>query len=846
MKNEKRKSYFSGLTLSRATTLVALVVGTITMSANANAAGQIKSLAWESGDQPSLMVKTSGEIETEKRILQGGQRLRVIFRNTTIGGSVVDIEGKGAVKGVYPYVAGDGSSTNVDFLMTVPGSLSVDKVSGGFRIKIAAASGTGPSGAAPVSGQNSIKNIRYSKLPGNKLQLVIEMNQTPIAPKSFSISNPARISLDFADTGISMAKRSVSVKEGALISVTAIEAEGKARVVLNLVKPVAYKSAVEENSYVLTLEPPGISLAETKLTEGATTHFAGDTTSGEFQLKDIDFRRDTDGGGKIIITLSDPAIGIDIKEQAGEILVDFLNTSVPNELVRRLDVLDFATPVQTIDTLRQGKNTRMIIHPTGKYEHLAYQAGDVFTISVKPITEDEQKEKKKDEFGYSGEKLSLNFQKIPVRDALQVLADFTGLNFVISDRVTGNLTLRLKDVPWDQAMDIILDSKNLGMRKSGNVVLIAPAKEIAAREKSELEATKTVLELEPLVSELIAINYAKADEIAALLKSIKAIASPGAAGSTNPFQSVSYAGEQKTESNTLLSARGQVTVDKRTNSILIQDTPTKIREVRKLIAQLDQPVRQVMIESRLVEATDTFAKSLGARFGVITQNLSPSEYTATAGNLSTNVDMYNSLSSGAPYEVIPGGLNVNLPSTGLGGQSPGQWALSIATISGNLLQLELSALEQEGNGKIISSPRIVTANQKQATIEQGQEREFSTGFGQSKIQTATLKLDVTPQITPDDRVILDVVINKDNFADVASGLINKKSVKTSVLLDNGETVAIGGIYEQEEGNTRTRIPVLGKLPLIGWAFRKKETQSSKTELLIFLTPRILSESLQLK
>ena len=393
-------------------------------------------------------------------------------------------------------------------------------------------------------------------------------------------------------------------------------------------------------------------------------------------------------------------------------------------------------------------------------------------------------------------------------------------------------------------MDIILDSQNLGMRQKGNVVLIAPAKEIAAREKSELEATQTVHELEPLVSESIKINYAKASEIAALLKSIKAV-SPTSQPSS-PFATTSY-GEVKTDSNSLLSKRGQVTVDQRTNSILIQDTATKITEVRKLIAQLDQPVRQVLIESRLVEATDTFAKSLGTRFGVVTQNgaKGTTNYQTTAGNLDTNIDLYNNYGTTNTTQVIPGGLNVNLPSTGLSGEAPGQWSLSLATISGNLLQLELSALEQEGNGKIISSPRIITANQKQATIEQGQEYEFSAGFGVSKTISATLKLDVTPQITPDDRVILDVQINKDSFVG-ASDRINKKQIKTSVLLDNGETVAIGGIYEQEEGVTRTRVPLFGRLPLVGWMFRKKETTSNKTELLIFLTPRILSESLHLK
>ncbi|MGW8247414.1 MAG: type IV pilus secretin PilQ [Acidiferrobacterales bacterium] len=820
--------------------LLATGFGTV----NAEAAGRINSLSWESGDKPELLIKTSGELKYEKRLLQGGQRLRLIFRDTTIGSSVVDIDGKGFVKGVYPYLASDGTSTNIDFLVNVPGSLSVDKVRGGYRVSVKqSSSATGT--VTGSAGANNIKGIRYSSLPGGRVQVVIQMDHTPLAPKSFSITNPARISLDFDNTGVTMARRTVSVKQGAVTSVTAIEAEGKSRVVLNLIKPVAYKAAVEENAYVLTLQSPTVSVGQEEAAQ--TTHFAGKPSTGKYSLKGIDFRRDSNGGGKIIVTLSDPSIGIDIKEQAGEILVDFLDTSVPSELVRRLDVLDFATPVETIDTVRRGKNTRLIIHPKGKYEQLAYQTGDVFTINVKPIPEEEQAKKKKDEFGYSGEKLSLNFQKIPVRDALQVLADFTGLNFVISDRVKGNLTLRLKDVPWDQAMDIILDSQNLGMRQKGNVVLIAPAKEIAAREKAELEATQTVHELEPLVSELIKINYAKASEIAALLKSIKAVAPTTQPGS--PFSTTSF-GEVKTDSNSLLSKRGQVTVDERTNSILIQDTATKITEVRKLIAQLDQPVRQVLIESRLVEATDTFAKSLGSRFGVISQNgtVGTSNYQSTAGALETNVDLYNASASGAgsgSVTVIPGGLNVNLPSPGVGGEAPGQWSLSLATISGNLLQLELSALEQEGNGKIISSPRIITANQKQATIEQGQEYEFSAGFGVSKTISATLKLDVTPQITPDDRVILDVQINKDSFVG-ASDRINKKQIKTSVLLDNGETVAIGGIYEQEEGVTRTRVPLFGRLPLVGWMFRKKEVTNNKTELLIFLTPRILSESLQLK
>lgn len=812
-----------------------LYFGLMGLPAVANAAGQITSLSWEGDDKTEVLIKTSGKLDYQKQILQGGQRLRLVFRDTTIGGNVIDIPARDFVKGVYPYLAGDGTSTHVDFLVTTPGKLEVDKVRGGYKVSISK-SGRKVSGA---TGANVIQEIRHARMPGNRMQVVIRMSQTPVEPQSFSISNPARISLDFSGTGVDMRKKTVTVNQGAVTSVSVVEVAGKARVVLNLVKPVAYKTAIEENAYVVTLESPTTALVKDKDSE--VTRFTGSKTPGFHQIRNVDFRRDKDGGGKVVITLSDPSIGIDIREQGGDIIVDFANTRTPSNLVRRLDVLDFATPVQTIDTIVRGKNTRMIIRPHGRYEHLAYQAGNVFTVSVKPLSEEQIAEKRKDEFGYTGEKLSLNFQKIPVRDALQVLADFTGLNFVISDRVTGNLTLRLKDVPWDQAMDIILDSKNLGMRKKGNVVLIAPAKEIAAREKAELEATKTVLELEPLVSELIEINYAKASEIAALLKSIKAVAG-SVPQSTTPFSSTSISGKVETDSNTLLSPRGQVTVDTRTNSLLVQDTPSKIREVRKLIAQLDKPIRQVMIEARLVEAQDTFGKALGTRFGVMQGARTASVDNWLTGNLDNAQDYYN----GSTINYIPEGLNVNLPTFGVGGESPGQIALTVFNLAQfGLLQLELSALEQEGNGKIISSPRVITANQQKATIEQGQEFVFATGFGQSKTVTASLKLDVTPQITPDDRVILDVEIKKDSFIG-SSDRINKKQVKTNVLLDNGETVSIGGIFETEEGNTTTGIPLFSKLPIVGWMFRKKETSTKKTELLIFLTPRILSESLQVK
>ena len=672
------------------------------------------------------------------------------------------------------------------------------------------------------------------------------MAKPPTEPNAFTITNPARISLDFSNTRVGLDRKSIAVKEAAVTNVNAIEAEDRSRVVLSLIKPVAYSTNIEGNNFVVTVEAPVSAIAGA--VEPKTTHFASSRKTGKYNLKAIDFRRGPQGDGKIIINLSDPAVGIDIREQAGEILVDFLNTSAPADLQRRLDVVDFATPVQTIDTFAQGKNMRMIITPKGKYEQLAYQTGTVFTINVKPVIE-KPDEKKVDEFGYSGEKLSLNFQNIEARAALQVLADFTGLNFVVSDTVKGSLTLRLKDVPWDQALDLILDSKNLAMRRKGNVITVAPAPEVAAKEKANLEATKAVVELEPLVSELIQINYAKAEDIASLIKSIKPVA--GTTAIEHPVFGSSATGaatQIATSSNTLLSPRGQVTVDARTNSILIQDTSGKIREVRKLIAQLDQPVRQVMIESRLVEATDNFSKSLGARFGIKTTKASSS---GRSGAGSGSVDDSTSIVSAGTMTSSTDGLNVNLPSAGIGNSPAGSIGLTFAKLgaNGSLLNLELSALEQEGNGKIISSPRIITANQKQATIEQGQERVFTTnvlGVGSVVTKKATLKLDVTPQITPDDRVNLEVDITKDNFTDAINGVLNVKEIKTQVLLDNGETVVIGGIYEQDKNDTVTKVPFFGDIPLLGWLFKGKEAKDNRTELLIFLTPRILSENLSMR
>lgn len=844
--------------------------------------GEVQSIAWEPGSEmPVLQIRVAGEAAYTTQVLEDGQRLRVSFPDSSMGASLTELQGMEKVKGVYPYLADNGTAVVVDLLMNEPGRLEVQKAEYGYRVVAATAAASAPNvpGPAPVAAapsaveppvkadepaaeksaesapavaaaeeKNSIEDIVYAKLPGDRVQITLKMTKQPSEPNAFTITNPARISFDFANTGVKLEKKSVAVKDGTVTHVNAIEAEDRSRVVLSLLKAVGYTTSIEGNNFIVTVEAPAGEIAGTE--KPKITHFASTRKTGKYSLKGIDFRRGPQGDGKIIIDLSDPALGIDIREQAGEIMIDFQNTSAAAELQRRLDVVDFATPVQTIDTFAHGKNTRMIITPKGKYEHSAFQTGHTFTVSVKPVIE-KPDEKKVDEFGYSGEKLSLNFQNIEARAALQVLADFTGLNFVVSDTVKGSLTLRLKDVPWDQALDLILDSKNLAMRRRGNVITVAPAPEVTAKEKANMEATKAVIELEPLISELIQINYAKAEDIANLLKSIKAVTNATAGehpvfGSTATGSSATI--EKSTSSNTLLSPRGQVTVDQRTNSILIQDIASKIREVRKLIAQLDQPVRQVMVETRLVEATQDYAKNLGSRLAHLYDGATPSKAVTSSGKIEV-LPPLNPAGGGTPvYEIIPSGLNVNLAAPGVGNFSAGSFMVDFIR-GGMELTLELSALEQSGQGKVISSPRIITANQKRALIEQGQERVFTTsvlGVGSVITKKATLKLEVTPSITPDDRVNLEVGITKDNFEDPAAGLLNVKQITTQALLDNGETMVIGGIYEHEKQQTITKVPFFGDIPLIGWLFRNKATIDGKTELLIFLTPRILSDRMALR
>ncbi|MDH3376409.1 MAG: type IV pilus secretin PilQ, partial [Gammaproteobacteria bacterium] len=698
-------------------------------------AAELSSLSWEGDGDAAVALRLDGQPTYQTTVLDGGTRQRISFDQTTLGRDAVDVEGRGVVKGIFPYLSDDGQRVHVDILLQEPREIAVTESEYGYRIAALAAAQVAVTAAASTTSAatesmsddsasenpNVLREITYSPLPGGRIQIDLRMDRAPEEPGNFSTNKPPRVALDFFDTASELVDNVVRVGKGAVDSIVAVSTNGRTRIVLNLVRSVSYESKIHEGGMTLIVASASSDVASP--TSKKSKHFA---SASERPLKHsinrIDFRRSKEGAGRIIVDLSDTSVGIDIREEAGEIIVDFLNTAVSEELERRLDVVDFATPVQTIDTFGQGKNTRMVVTPVGQYQQQAFQAGNVFTIQVAPIVVSED-EVEVDEFGYSGEKLSLNFQKISVRAALQVIADFTGLNFVTSDAVSGDLTLRLQDVPWDQALDIILQTKGLAMRQKGNVVWVAPAAEVQALERQQLEASKEVRELEPLVSELIQINYAKAGAIAKILKSVRAVET-GVQQSL--FGSVSV-GQIETEANSLLSARGNVTVDRRTNTLLIQDTAGKIREVRKLIAQLDKPVRQVLVETRIVEANDDFSRTLGARLGFqrLTQD---AQIPGSTGNIGTAVQT-GSLEGAVPIlndnTIIANtdGLNVDLAAAGLSGDNAASYALSIAKLGSgflHLINLEISALEATGKGKIVASPRLITANQQKARIEQGQ------------------------------------------------------------------------------------------------------------------------------
>jgi type IV pilus assembly protein PilQ len=722
---------------------------------------------------------------------------------------------------------------------------------------IVLAAGIGQS-AAQVP--NSIDNVSVSKASSGRTVVKFTL-KSPLAnpPAGFSINNPPRIALDFPDTGNGLGRTSQEVSDPALRSLNVVQAGNRTRVVFNLNKPQSFDTQVEGNVVTVTLsEQAGVAAAA--VAPPTVSRFA-EPRPGEMThaLRDVDFRRGKNGEGRIIVDLSDNGTGIDIRQQGKTLIVDFLNTTLPRNLERRLDVGDFATPVSTVDTFTQGGNTRIVIEPRGLWEHSAYQADNRFIVEIKPIQEDPNKLIQGTRAGYKGEKLSLNFQNVEVRAVLQVIADFTGLNIITSDTVTGSLTLRLKDIPWDQALDIIMQTRGLDMRKNGNVVLIAPREELAVREKQQLEAQQQIAELEPLITETFQLNYMRVQDFANMLASNRQQQFGLGAGQT------ATTGGQ----GSILSKRGVAIGDPRTNQLIVSDTASRLEEVRKLIRQLDTPVRQVTIESRIVIADDKFSRSLGVRFGVQTGFTLQKRYAGgIGGTLSTQPVVTTSgntvtrdTRTQTPYELASGiatagysdspQLNVNLPVP----NPAGQVALTLINLgSGNLINLELSALEADSRGKVVSSPRVVTQDNGKASIEQGTEIPYVTpGTANNpatvQFKKAVLRLDVTPQITPDNRVTMIVEIRKDSvgqLVNLGNGFtvpaIDTKNVTTQITVNNGDTAVIGGIYEEVVNNDVTKVPFLGDLPILGYLFKTADKAIEKTELLIFLTPRVVKES----
>jgi type IV pilus assembly protein PilQ len=677
----------------------------------------------------------------------------------------------------------------------------------------------------------TLDDVSFASLPGDRVQIKMTLSE-PLAaePLNFTIDNPARIALDFPAVELNLPRSSQAIGLGMANSLNAVEAGGRTRVVINLTRSVTYDMQVEGATVVLNLDS-GVASSESAKQNTMT----GSSASA---IENIDFRRGNSGEGRIIVELSDASIPVDLGSESGKIVVEYIDTQLPANLDRKLDVIDFATPVKEIDTKASGNNVRMTISTVSDdYEHLAYQSENLYTIEFKPLSKEELEQQKKDKFGFTGERLSLNFQNIEVRAVLQLIADFTGLNMVTSDSVGGNVTLRLKNVPWDQALDIILKSRGLGMRQAGNVIMVAPQEEIAARERLELEAERQIEELAPLRTEFIQVNYADANDLVGLIQA---------------------------EENNLLSERGTVSIDERTNTLIIQDVSSSLEAIRGLITELDVPVRQVLIESRIVNADETFAKDLGVRFGYSksttlgtaggdtrdtaggTRENQDSPFVALGGGQSGNVpyDTFTSFNDGTNENLI-----VDLPAVPSDAAS---LALAVGKLGSYLLQLELSALIAEGRGEDIASPRVITANQTEAIIQSGVQIPYqeasSSGATSVSFQDAVLSLRVTPQITPDDTIIMDLEVSQDTVsATTVLGVpaINTRNVATQVLVENGETVVLGGVYSSSDRKSVDRVPFFGDLPYLGFLFKRTAIDSSKSELLIFITPKIIKDSLAL-
>jgi type IV pilus assembly protein PilQ len=687
--------------------------------------------------------------------------------------------------------------------------------------------------AVAAHAQNAIESVTTSMQSGAEVVRIDLTQPLAAAPAGFAIQTPARIALDFPGVTNGIGRSAVEVNQGNLRSINVVQAGERTRLVLNLKQATAYKTEVQGKSLLVSLEPVAGAALATSTSSSAT--FAENRNRDTLPLRDVDFRlaSSTERAGRVIVDLANNQVGVDIRQQGKNLVVEFTKSTLPEGLRRRLDVADFGTPVQLITTQQVGDRVRMTIEPSGDWEHSAYQSENQFVVEVRPRKVDPTKLTQG--VGYSGEKLSLNFQNIEIRSLLQVIADFTNFNIVTSDSVTGALTLRLKDVPWDQALDIIMQAKNLGMRKNGSVLWIAPKDEINAKEKMEFEAKAAIETLEPLRTQSFQLNYTKALVIAEGLTGTGASAGGGGGGGGTTSR--------------LLSARGSVIAESRTNQIFVSDVPSRLARVAELIQKLDIPVRQVLIEARIVEASDTFGKSLGVRLGggIINTRSTVGAMPVVTSNPVVNGGFTNQPSATTTFT---NSNFVNLPSTGVAGNgnAPGTFAVSLFNSSfSRLLNLEISALEADGKGKVVSSPRVVTADQTKALIEQGTELPYqvatSSGATSIAFRKANLKLEVTPQITPEGNIILTLDVNKDTVgqATTAGFAINTKHVQTEVLVENGGTVVIGGIFEMTENNNESRIPLLGELPYLGTLFRTRERTFNKTEMLVFITPKMITD-----
>ncbi len=662
----------------------------------------------------------------------------------------------------------------------------------------------------------TLQDVSFSSLPGDRLEVTLQFDGPPPEPTGYTIERPARIAVDLKDTTSALNARSLPLGSGNAQSMTVVETSDRTRLIFNLIELVPYTTQRNNNALVMIIGGDSADVAsDVSGSDGASP--VASSADAAPALVDVDFRRGAQGEGRVVVRLASATTQVNLSELGGKIRLTMPDLTVPERLRRRLDVTDFATPVQWIDTFIEGGGAVIEIRPEGDYDYIAYQSGNEFTVSVERLGEEEAVTRREEKFPYSGDKLSLNFQDIEVRSVLQLIADFTGLNLVASDTVGGNITLRLQNVPWDQALDLILKTKGLDKRQIGNVLLVAPADEIAARERLELETTKQIAELAPVRLDIIQVNYAKAAEVVALVQA-----------------------DQE-----LISSRGFISSDARTNTISVRETIEKLDEIRRLVSTWDVPVRQVSIEARIVRAQTSVAESLGVRWGGASFGDNGNNSTVVGGSLETVGGVMGAGAANSTSVTFPGALAVDLGVSGDGASS-----FAVGFSGGDfLVDLELSALESDGKAEIVSQPRVVTADRQTASIKSGQQIPYqeasSSGATSTSFKEAVLSLEVTPQITPDDKIIMDLEVNQDSRGkDTPSGpAINTNSVTTQVLVANGKTIVLGGIFESTNTETTTKTPFLGDIPYLGRLFKRTQTSELRSELLIFITPKIIKNDL---